>query len=284
MTRLMRGRFIWSGTLLLLASFAACILTGMKNAQSAPIIRRADVKLPQLAAETPPVRIALLSDIHLGNRGMEPDRLAKIVDQVNAAHPDLVLLAGDFVIGEDVTGAEARAKALTEPLSRLRAKQGVFAVLGNHDHWTAPEAIQAALVKAGITVLENEAERRGAFAVIGVGDRFSGHDNIARSLASARRVGGTPIVFTHSPDISPDMSSGIPLVLAGHTHCGQMVLPVVGPVIRYSHFQHLYNPRYRCGLVRDADRLTVVTGGVGSGGLPFRLGAMPDWWLLTVRP
>ncbi|QNQ11282.1 metallophosphoesterase [Sphingomonas alpina] len=260
---------------------------GLANVQAIPIMRRAMVKMPGLAAGTPPVRVALLSDIHLGNHGMRPGRLANIVDQVNAARPDLIVIAGDFVTGHDAEGIEARATGLTAPLSRLRAPLGVFAVLGNHDHWTSPTAIRSALEKAGIITLENQAERRGPLAIIGIGDRFSGHEDIARSIAAARRIGGAPIIVTHSPDIVPNLPPGFPLVLAGHTHCGQVVLPWLGPLITRAprdHWKPLYMLRYRCGLVRDPGRLTVVTAGLGSGSAPIRLGAMPDWWLLTLHP
>jgi predicted MPP superfamily phosphohydrolase len=272
-----------AGVLALILIIAAI---GLANVQAVPIIRRVSVKLPGLTAGSPPIQVALLSDIHLGNRGMGQGRLAGIVDQVTAARPDLILIAGDFVTGHDAEGIETRAAGLTAPLSRLRAPLGVFAVLGNHDHWTSPTAVRSALQKAGIAILENQAERRGPLAIIGIGDRFSGHDDMARSIAAARRIGGAPIIVTHSPDIVSTLPAGFPLVLAGHTHCGQVVLPWIGPLLTRAprdHWRPLYTLRYRCGLVRDPGRLTVVTAGLGSGSVPIRLGAMPDWWLLTLH-
>jgi len=266
---------------------AILILVGMANARSKPIMRQITLHLPGLAKGSPPTKIALLGDIHLGNRGMEPARLADIVDQVNASHPDLILLAGDFVTGHDAQGAAERAAGLTRPFARLRAPLGVVAVLGNHDHWTAPGAVREALNKAGIVVLENQAVRRGSFAVIGAGDRFSGHDDLPSSLAAGRNAGGIPIVLTHSPDVVPDLPANLPLVLAGHTHCGQVVLPWIGPLLMRApkdHWRQLYNPRYRCGIVLDGARTTIVTAGVGSGTSPVRIGAMPDWWLITLQP
>jgi predicted MPP superfamily phosphohydrolase len=117
---------------------AITFLVGMANVQAVPIVRRASLQMPGMAAGTAPIRIALLSDIHLGNRGMTPTRLSSIVAQVNAVRPDLILIAGDFVTGHDADGAAERAAGLTAPLSALRAPLGVLAVLGNHDHWTAP--------------------------------------------------------------------------------------------------------------------------------------------------
>jgi uncharacterized protein len=136
-------------------------------------------------------------------------------------------------------------------------------------------------------VLGNEAVRRGPLAIIGVDDSFSGHDDVVAAAASWEKVGGIPLVLTHSPDAAHKLPGGLPLVLAGHTHCGQVVLPWLGPVLTRGPKQQwrpLYDPRYRCGVVREANRIVVVTAGLGSGTLPVRFGAPPDWWLVTVGP
>jgi uncharacterized protein len=262
---------------------AISVIVGMKNALAVPIERKAAVGIATLTNDTSPLRVALLSDIHLGNRGMDSNRLVEIVAQVNESRPDLILIAGDFVTGESQVQAAQIASGLTAPLSRLNARLGVFAVLGNHDNWTAPDVIRASLNKAGIVVLENEAARREAFAIVGVGERFSGHDDVARSTRAADRVGGVPIIFSHSPDIAVDLPDRFPLLLAGHTHCGQMVLPWLGPIVRYSRWKRLYDPKYQCGRITDRNRVTFVTAGLG-GTVPVRINAMPDWWLISVNP
>ncbi|MBV8688342.1 MAG: metallophosphoesterase [Alphaproteobacteria bacterium] len=277
-----------SGLGIALASLASLFLiVGLREAASRPVERRLTLALPGWPSGARPVTIALLSDIHLGNQAMDSGRLSGIVGQVNAARPDLVLLAGDFVTGHDGAGAARRAAGLEAPLSRLNAPLGVVAVLGNHDHWTAPDAVRAALVRAGITVLANEAARRGPLAILGVDDSFSGHDDVSATIASWKTMGGIPLVLTHAPDLVHKLPGGLPLVLAGHTHCGQVVLPGLGPVLTRSPRQGwrpLYDRRYRCGVVRDPDRIVVVTAGVGSGTSPVRLGAPPDWWLLRIGP
>lgn len=272
------------GAGLLVLALAVLVVIGLGNVVADPIERTASVALPALPAGTAPIHVALLSDIHLGNRGMLPERLDRIVAQVNAARPDMVLIAGDFITGYDDEGAADRAAGLTSPLSRLHAPLGVFAVLGNHDHWTMPQAVRADLAKAGVIVLENEAVRRGALAVVGVDDRFSGHDDLGRAVAAADRVGGVPIAFTHSPDIAHDLPERFPLLLAGHTHCGQVVLPWGTSVASYVSRKHLFDSRYRCGRIDDPHRTTFVTAGVGSGTVPVRLGAMTDWWLIELHP
>ena len=123
-----------------------------------------------------------------------------------------------------------------------------------------------------MVVLENEAVRVGAIAIVGIDDRFSHHDDIARSMHQAKKIGGVPIALTHSPDLSPDLPPTVPLLLAGHTHCGQMF------------WRKYYNPALICGLIKEPLHTIVVTGGIGSGAVPLRYGAPPDWWLLEVRP
>lgn len=271
----------------LLGLVALVVLLGYREAWRDPIVRRLDVAVRGWPAGAAPIRLALLSDIHLGGGSMDDARLRRIVAQVNAAHPDLVLLAGDMVVGHDATGADARAAGLTAPLGHLRAPMGVIAVLGNHDHWTAPAAIRAALTKAGIAVLTNAATRRGPIALLGVDDSYSDHDDVAATRAAWRRVGGIPVVLTHAPDLVAKLPSAWPLLLAGHTHCGQVVLSGWGPLLLHSPHEHwrlLYTPRLRCGVVHDPARTIVVTAGVGSGTMPLRLGAPPDFWLVTLGP
>jgi predicted MPP superfamily phosphohydrolase len=271
-------------TLLLLAGLLVVI--GLREARSQPVERRLTLGLAGWPTDAPPLTIALLSDIHLGNGAMDEERLSQIVSEVNAARPDLVLLAGDFMVGHDAAGASQRAVGLQAPLSRLAAPLGVIAVLGNHDHWTSPTAVRAALVRAGVTVLGNEALRRGPIAILGIDDAFSGQDDVSATLASWRRVGGIPLVLTHSPDVVLKLPGDLPLVMAGHTHCGQVVLPWVGPLLTRGPKQQwrtLYDPRYRCGVVRDRGRVVLVTAGVGSGTIPIRLGAPPDWWLIRIE-
>lgn len=281
-----RGKAAARVVLALLGLFGLVAVVAYREALRDPVVRRLDVRVQGWPEGASSLRLALLSDIHFGARSMDDARLRRIVAQVNAAHPDIVLLAGDMVIGHDATGADARAAGLTAPLAGLRAPRGVIAVLGNHDHWTAPAAIRTALARAGILVLENGAVRRGPIALLGVDDSYSGHDDVGATLAAWRRIGGVPVVLTHAPDLTAKLPPGLPLLLAGHTHCGQVVLPGWGPLLLHSPHEHwrlLYDARLRCGVVRDAGRTIVVTAGVGSGTMPLRLGAPPDWWLITLR-
>jgi len=263
------------------ATLAAALFAGwcFHQARQAPVVRRATVELAAWPAGAPAMRVVLLSDIHIGSLAMDAARLSRIVEQVNALRPDVVLLAGDFIAGHDGGLARRWAPALVGPLSRLEAPLGKVAVLGNHDYWTGAGPVRAAFAAAGVDVLDNDARRYGTLTVVGIDDRFTRHDRIDQAMQRARTLPGPRLVLSHDPDIVPDLPADAPLVAAGHMHCGQLVLPLVGPPRVPSD----YGRRYLCGVIREGGRATIVTGGLGTSAVPLRFRAPPDLWLLTLR-
>ena len=271
----------------LLAGAAVLGIAGYRNATSNPVVRQLTVKMPGWPAGAPALKVALLSDIHIGSASMDAQRLKRIISQVNGLRPDLALFAGDFTFGHDPVAGSRYASQLREPLSRLRARLGGVAVLGNHDHWTDPVGVRTALAAAGITVLRNGAVRRGPVQIVGLDDFFTGRADPRRAFAFAGARAGPRLVLTHAPDVAEELGREAGLVLAGHTHCGQVVLPMIGPLVSrspYSKLRRLYDPRYRCGVVRMPGRLVVVTAGLGTSGIPVRFGAPPDLWLISLGP
>ncbi|WP_231731137.1 MULTISPECIES: metallophosphoesterase [Sphingomonas] len=259
---------------------AAGLLTAFMvwQATADPVVRRLTLNLPDWPAGTPPMRLVLISDLHVAGPETPPARLARVVGQVNAIHPDLVLIAGDFVTEKRTATKLYGADAAIAPLAALRPKLGTIAVMGNHDHWLNSRDVHAALAKARITVLDNRAVRVGPLAIGGVDDAFTRHADVAGTVAALERIGGVPIVLSHSPDIFPQIPGSVPLTLAGHTHCGQIVLPLFGPVATASR----YGERYRCGAVEEGGKRLIVTAGIGTSILPFRLGAPADLWVIEV--
>lgn len=249
------------------------------EARQAPVVRRATVDLPGWPVGTAPMTVAMIGDIHIGSSLMDDDRLARIVGQINALRPDLVVLAGDFIAGHDKGLSTVRAPMLVGSLRQLRPRIGTVAVMGNHDHWTGVGPVRAALTAARVTVLDNRAQRFGALTVVGIDDRFTKHDRIGAAMASARALPGARLIVSHDPDLVPDLPADGPLVLSSHTHCGQIVLPIYGPLAIPS----VYGERYLCGVIREGGRATIVGAGVGTSVVPLRLGAPPDIWLLTLR-
>jgi predicted MPP superfamily phosphohydrolase len=261
---------------------------GVLNARATPIMRTARIELPGWRPDASDITVALLADIHLGNIGMDQGRLRSIVDQVNERRPDLVAVAGDLIVGHAPADAKDLAAPVSEELARLDAPLGVLVVFGNHEYWTAPGEIREALTAKGLVVLENASTQRGPITVVGVSDAFSEHDDVDRALAGTTVESDPLVVLTHTPDIAPRLPASVQLVLAGHTHCGQIVILLLDrggdPRSPKAGWKPLYNPHYRCGLIQDPDRSVIVTAGLGPGTARVRFGAPPDWWLITLGP
>jgi predicted MPP superfamily phosphohydrolase len=258
----------------------ALLALGYFTATSDPVVRRASFSLPGWPAGARPVKVLLISDIHVSGPDMPPSRLARLVGRMNALSPDLVLIAGDLVSDKKLSTRRYPLSEAVAPLAALTAPLGRIAVLGNHDHWRSAPQARAALEAAGIRLLDNDAVEAGPLAVGGLDDAFTGHHDLPATLARMRALPGAKILLSHSPDPFAGLPPDIPLMLAGHTHCGQIVLPLVGPLETASD----YGDRYVCGIVREGGRILVVGAGLGTSVVPLRLGARPDLWLIELGP
>jgi predicted MPP superfamily phosphohydrolase len=273
-------------TALWLAAAAALIAVtavGYWNAIQAPLVRRLLVTVPDYPAAEP-VRIVLFSDVHVHGPDMPPERVGRIVDQINALHPDIIVAAGDFAganwIGRSYPIADAIA-----PLARLRARLGVYAALGNNDYAPGKQNVLAALRAAGIRPLVDQAEAVGPLALAGLRGSYGPsaakiqrrRGKVYRALAA---IPGVKIVIAHRPDEFHFAPSFVALMLSGHTHCGQIDLPLLGPLETGSD----YGRRYLCGVIRNGPQALVVSAGVGTSHIPIRYGAPPDIWLIEVAP
>jgi hypothetical protein len=266
--------------LFLAVAGAALLAWSYWTAVSDPKVRNARVAVAGWPSGTPPLRLVLISDVHVGGPDMPPARLARIVDRINRLAPDIVLIAGDLVTDKRLATRHYSHDEAVAPLAGLRPRLATVAVLGNHDHWRDAAAARRALARAGIELLENEAVQVGPVAVGGLDDDFTDRADLPATLAALRRLQGPKLILSHSPDPFADPAPDVFLMLAGHTHCGQVAPPLIGPLSTMSE----YGRRYACGLVREGGRTLVVTAGLGTSGIPLRLGAVPDMWLVEVGP
>lgn len=267
-----------------ISAVIACLLLALLavmigQAEAPPIERNLTVALSGLPPGTKPIRLVLLADFHTARMGDTPDGLRKTVERVAALHPDIVVLAGDFMTSRYMGGFPPGESV--EPLRGLKARFGVFAVLGNHDYSDdASEPLIRALEGMGFQVLDNEAAKAGPLTIVGVGETVFGHAKLRLALDRASRTEGVPVLVTHNPEIMAHLPEQIELALAGHTHCGQIVLPLIGPL----EWHTKYGARYGCGIIRDGSRTDIITAGLGVSNLPLRLGAPPDFWVVTIVP
>lgn len=234
-------------------------------------------RLP-LAGLSEPVRVVHLSDLHYGwihGRGS----VGRWVDAAMVEAPDLIVITGDFFDKE--TGIE-RMAGLTQGLRRLHAPLGVWGVIGNHDLHAARfgtrAALERSLERAGVRLMVNRGERvRPDLFLAGVDDLWLGRADLGAALDGAGE--GATVLMSHNPDLLPRVPAWVGLTLSGHTHGGQVVLPLLGAM----HTGSSYRQRFASGLVFGPAR-GIVSRGLGTTTLPVRLFCPPEVVVLDLVP
>lgn len=228
-----------------------------------------------------PLTIAVAADLHVGAPHAGLTMLKKVVDQLNASQPDLILLPGDFVIQGVLGGEPVAPFAIAAELAHLKAPLGVFATLGNHDWWHDGDQVRQALAEAGITVLENAAvplpSTAGPLWLVGIGDDMTGHAQPEKAFAGIP-ADARLIVMMHDPANAPALPARSLVAFAGHTHGGQVRLPFFGALLTPGRAprQHAY------GWIPDVPAPTFVTAGVGTSILPIRFNCPPETVVLRL--
>lgn len=248
-----------------------------------------------------PLKIAALADLHACEPWMDLDRIAGIVAQTNALGADIVVLLGDYVAGMHHVSRFIPASEWAPVLAGLKAPLGVHAVLGNHDWWDdgivqqegrgVPVA-RRALEASGIPVYENDAIRlaKGGrpFWLAGLGDQLAfvpalryhrvkrfGVDDLGGTLAKV--TDDAPVVLlAHEPDVAVRVPEQVSLMLAGHTHGGQVRLFGWSPIV-----PSRYGSRFVYGHAREKCDV-IVSGGLGCTAVPVRIGVPPEIVLITL--
>lgn len=287
--RLLRDRRIFLGWTL--AGFAA---VGWGLGVWAFLVEPATLTVRHVTVESAawsgtPLRIGVISDTHVAAPHTDVERVRRLVARMNAEHPDVVVLLGDYAGGHEPAATRAQPEQSeilqgVEAFAGLRSPLGTYGVLGNHDSWFDDAAIAAALRRADVMVLDNTARSvarpGGAFWIGGLADMHSPREPPLVN-ATLRQVSDTSpvILLTHWPDPFVEVPGRVALTLAGHTHCGQVNLPVFGRLVHASRMSE----RWPCGLYDAGGRKLFVTGGVGVSILPVRFRAPPEIVVITLR-
>ncbi len=234
--------------------------------------------------------ITAIADLHAGGPDMQIEHVREVVDRANALHSDLIVLLGDFIAWYKFPFVRVPDPLWAAELKRLSAPLGAWAVLGNHDWWHGLPGVRGALASAGIPILENDAVLLGPprqkFWLAGLGDqlaypigrgRFLGVDDLPWTMTKIK-TDDPVLLLAHEPDIFPRVPARVALTLAGHTHGGQVRVPLIWPLFVPSK----YGARYAYGHVIEHGRHLIVSGGLGTSTIPARLGVPPEILHITL--
>ena len=223
-----------------------------------------------------------ISDFHV-DRDEDLERLGIAVETINQQQPDLVFLTGDYFSGPDTM--HRYLGAFSDALKDLRPQVGVYAILGNHDHWSSAERITAALKRAGADVLANDSRRlalRGEkIAVVGIDDLWSRRAEPARAFAGVNS-GDCSIVLAHNPDTAlyaRHLRPGV--MLSGHTHGGVVRIPYYGSPLKSI---LRIGKQFYSGLNRYEDFYIYTNRGLGTFWLRIRINCPPEVSRFTLTP
>jgi len=246
------------------------------------VVRQETLQLQHWPSGLSGLRIAVLSDLHVGSAYIDERKVRLIVARTNQLQPDLIVILGDYVTGNGRTSHRVEPEVFAPLLKDLHAPLGVYSVLGNHDWWYNGQKVRRALEANGIKVLEDEVAaidvRGNSLWLVGLGDLWTRPQRIEETLAQVPE-GATTIALTHNPDIFPQVPARVNLMLAGHTHGGQVRLPLIGSVVESSR----YGERYEKGHVVENGHDLFVTTGIGTSIVPVRFGVPPEIVLLQLN-
>ncbi len=245
---------------------------------SSLVVRSYRLEIPNWPPTVAGLRVAVLADLHVGSPYKGLSSLEETVARTNAEKPDLILMPGDF-IGATFLRRHVDPAEFAPVIARLEARLGVWAVLGNHDWWDLPGEVRRELESNGIGVLENRAEELGELWLAGIGDLWESQHDVPSALEGVP-AGAPLIAFTHNPDVFVDTPPEINLLIAGHTHGGQVWLPFLGRLVVPSR----YGERFAIGHIVEDGRHLFVSPGIGTSIIPVRFLTPPEISILEIYP
>lgn len=257
------------------------------------VTTEAVLNVPRFSPKLNGLKIVAISDIHGGSNAVTEERLRELVTLANAQQPDLIVLLGDYVSearfdrealkkpeGTDRTELRMPVKVIADNLAGFNARYGTYAVIGNHDWWHNQAVVRREFERVGIKVLENRIEQISVGDEIiylwGIEDYWKNRTVPAEAyeqLPESRNV----VAITHNPDSLLKTPAGISLMIAGHSHGGQVNFPIYGP------HPFVNDPRFMKGEAVVEGKHVFVTSGVGCTGPQIRFRVPPEIAVLTIN-
>lgn len=259
------------------------------------VVNNVTIRIKNLDPAFDGIRILAISDIHGGSNGASEANIRRMVATANQQNADVVVILGDF-ISQRANNDEVpmNIEKIAEQIAPLRAENGVYAVLGNHDGFYGVERIAKALTDVGIVVLRNQIasiERNGkTLRLLGLNDHMQFiewrlYDEQIRQVMASDGRSGDIVVLQHSPDVLFLLNyfdvpgEDFRLMIAGHSHGGQVWLPILGTPLVPS----IFGQKYVSGVVEDEGKQMFVTTGIGTSQLPFRFMVPPEIAVITLK-
>ena len=246
------------------------------------VVDQQTIQIENWPSELSGLRIAVISDLHVGGWFINDRKLDLIVARINQLNPDLIVLLGDYMSPNTWHSRRIEPELTAAKLKGLRAPLGVYAVLGNHDWWYNGPKVRHAFEQNGIPVLDDDVAELNwkgkSFWLAGLADLWTRPQHIDETIAKIPQ-GSTIIALTHNPDIFTKLPQRVSLLLAAHTHGGQVNIPLIGTPIVPSRFGR----KYTAGEVYESGHHMFVTTGIGTSIIPVRFRVPPEIVFLTLR-
>lgn len=245
------------------------------------IVHKEVLNIPNWSAKLNNFKIVAISDIHGGSHYVDEEKIRRLVKLANEQNPDLIVLLGDYVSQSNVTKGALKmpSETVAANLKGFRAKYGVFAIIGNHDWYYDGAKITKELEGVGIQVLDNEVLKinvgNETVNLWGIEDYWKNRKvplDPFEQIADKQNI----IAITHNPDSLLKSPDEISLMLAGHTHGGQVKIPFYGAI------EFVSDPRFTEGFVEVHGKHVFVTTGVGCSGPQIRFGVPPEIAVLSL--
>lgn len=252
------------------------LLLGGKNEAGKPVLDFIEVPIKGLHPSVEGFKVIHITDIHLSLL-THIDVVKKAVALANSVQPDVALITGDHIWKNSAAMFD-----LAPTLTQINARHGVFASLGNHELWANEAVVKQAMQEAGLPLLENQGVDlpvgKGSVYIAGLDDAWSGDPDLDASLADNHNKAPV-ILMCHEPDVADHYARThkIALQLSGHTHAGQVRLPLYGPVA----LPYL-GRKYEMGLYRVEDMWLYTNRGLGVISVPLRYNCPPEVTVITL--
>jgi len=246
------------------------------------VLTKAKVEIEHWAAINNGFRIIVISDLHAEPEWVKNGKLKEISDLANAQKPDVVLLVGDLINAMGGEKGNITMPELTDFIRSLKSKYGTYAVHGNHEFWFGREKVEKALTDAGVTMIQNKSVtikiNREKISFAGLPELGTSNDtDVVKALRQVKK-GECVFLITHNPESLPLVPSRVSLTICGHTHGGQLRLPVLGSAL----MPNMIKSRFEPGLNMEDGRKMYLTSGIGGSPYRARFYCPPEVVLLEI--